>query len=108
MVYCLKGSLRRSQLEIFVSVLNVIKEKPLRLSHITLKAKINFVTVKDCLSQLTEHNLIEERTIIKRKQENVFYALTKKGTKFLKIYQNMTLLFTMKNCHQTQKLHFSV
>ena len=101
-MHCLKESLRRSQLEIIVDVLNVIKEKPQRLSHITLKAKINFATVKDCLIQLAIHNLIEERTVIKRKQENVFYALTQKGIKFLKTYQNMTFMFTMKNCNQKQ------
>ena len=92
----MKESLRRSQLEISADVLKLIKEKPLRLSHITLKAKINFVTVKACLSQLNKHNLIEEKVVIKRKQENVFYAITKKGTKFLKTYHSFASMFNPK------------
>lgn len=92
-MYYLNGSLRRSKLEIYVGILIAIKDKPLKLTHITLKAKVNFLTIKDSLLQLTQHHLIEERVAKTRKQENVFYAITKKGAKFLKIYQEMVFLF---------------
>lgn len=105
-VYCVKESLRRSQLEIFVDVLNVIKDKPLRLTHITLKAKINFVTLQSFLSQLTQHNLVEERVIKTRKRENIFYAITKKGSKFLRIYCDLNLMFNSKKPIR-QKISFN-
>lgn len=92
----MKESLRRSQLEIFVDVLDVIKDKPLRLTHITLKAKLNFVTLQGFLIQLTQHNLIEEQVVRKRKQENIFYAITKKGSKFLRVYRDLNLMFNSK------------
>jgi predicted transcriptional regulator len=88
--------LRRSQLEIFVDVLNVIKDKPLRLTHITLKAKLNFITLQSLLSQLTQHNLVEERVVKTRKQENIFYVITKKGSKFLRVYRDLNLIFNLK------------
>jgi predicted transcriptional regulator len=91
-----KESLRRSHLEIFVDVLDVIKDKPLRLTHITLKAKLNFVTLQGFLSQLTQHNLIEERVVKTRKRENIFYAITKKGSKFLRVYRDLNLIFNLK------------
>lgn len=101
----MKASLRRSQLEIFVDVLNVIKDKPLRLTHITLKAKLNFITLQSLLSQLTQHNLVEERVVKTRKQENIFYVITKKGIKFLRIYRDLNLIFNLKQPSR-QKITF--
>lgn len=95
-MYCVKEPLRRSQLEIVVDVLNVIKDKPLRLTHITLKAKLNFITLQSSLSQLTQHNLIEERIVKTRKKENIFYAITKKGSKFLMVYRDLNSMFNSK------------
>ena len=89
----MNNPLRSSKLEIYVDVLNVLKDNPLKLTHKTLKAKVNFLTLRDSLLQLIQHNLIEEQVTEKRKHENVFYALTKKGKKFLKTYQQMVLMF---------------
>ena len=100
----MRGSLRRSQLEIFVDILKVIKEKPLRLSHITLKAKINFITVNTCLIQLSHHNLIKERVVKKRKQENTFFAITNEGIRFLKIFQQISVMFSKEKSSSNTKL----
>ena len=97
--------MRRSQLEIFVDVLNVIKDKPLRLTHITLKAKLNFITLQSLLSQLTQHNLVEERIVKTKKQENIFYVITKKGSKFLRVYRDLNLIFNSKQPSR-QKMTF--
>ncbi|MGB9676432.1 MAG: winged helix-turn-helix domain-containing protein, partial [Candidatus Bathyarchaeales archaeon] len=59
---------------------------PLKLTHIMYKANVNCSVLKEYLDFLIKQNLIEERTVGKRR---VVYAITQKGITVLKYFREL-------------------
>ena len=79
--------MRRSKLEIYVDILKVLAQKgPLKLTHIMYKANVNCSVLKEYLDFLLKQNLVEERTIGKRR---VVYAVTQRGITVLKYFREL-------------------
>jgi len=69
--------LRRLKPEIRADILEALAfNGPLKLTHITCKAKVNCNVLKQHLDFLIGQNLVKEKTIRKEKAE---YAITKRG-----------------------------
>lgn len=74
----------RSKLEIYLGVLEVLALRgPLKLTHITYKAKVNHNVLKRHLNFLIKQNLVEERI---SENTKVVYAITKGGWKILRYF----------------------
>ena len=74
--------MRRARLEIQVDILRVLAQHgPLKLSHIMYKANLNGGALKQYLDFFIQHNLVEERTLSKKR---VVYAITQRGRTILK------------------------
>ena len=54
---------------------------PLRITHITSKAKINFVKLENFLDNLIADGLVKEKEV---DQDNVVYMITTKGFRVFK------------------------
>jgi len=79
--------LRRSKLEMYVDILKVLAQRgPLKLTHVMYKANVNCSVLKEYLEFLIKQNLIEERTIGKRR---VVYAVTQRGITVLKYFREL-------------------
>lgn len=79
--------MRRSKLEMYVDILKVLASRgPLKLTHIMYKANVNCSVLKEYLDFLIKQNLIEERTVGKRR---VVYAITQKGITVLKYFREL-------------------
>jgi len=73
---------RRSKPEICVDILKVLAlHGPLKPTHITYKAKVNFNLLKQHLDFLIKQNLVKKRTVGKKK---AVYAITKRGIRVLR------------------------
>jgi len=59
---------------------------PLKLTHIMYKANVNCSVLKEYLDFLMKQNLVEERTIGKRR---VVYAITQRGITVLKHFKEL-------------------
>ena len=79
--------MRRSKLEMYVDILRVLaRHGPLKLTHIMYKANVNCSVLKEYLDFLTKQNLVEERTVGKRR---VVYAITQRGIMVLKYFREL-------------------
>jgi predicted transcriptional regulator len=79
--------MRRSKLEMYIDVLRVLAHRgPLKLTHIMYKANVNCSVLKEYLEFLIKQNLVEERTVGKRR---VVYAITQRGIKVLKYFREL-------------------
>ena len=79
--------MRRSKLEMYVDVLNVLAQRgPMKISHIMYKANLNCDVLKECLNFLIKQNLIEER---KAGKHNLVYANTPRGTQVTKSFKEL-------------------
>lgn len=79
--------MRRSKLEMYIDILKVLTHRgPLKLTHIMYKANVNCSVLKEYLDFLIKQNLIEERTVGKRR---VVYAITQKGITVLKYFREL-------------------
>jgi predicted transcriptional regulator len=68
--------MRRSKLEIYIAVLETLATNgPMRLTKITYKSNLNYVLLKQIVSNLQEKQLIEERKI----NNFLVYAATPKA-----------------------------
>ena len=75
----------RSKLELYVNILEVLAvHGPLRVTRITLKARVNYVLLKRVLDDLIGKSLIEDR---KLKDGEVVFAATTLGRRVLKQYK---------------------
>jgi len=54
------------------------------------KSNVNCTVLKQFLNFLTEHNLIEEQTLRKRKQQKIVYAITERGRTALTYFKEIT------------------
>jgi len=79
--------MRRSKLEMHIDILKVLAQKgPLKLTHIMYKANVNCSVLKEFLDFLTQQNLIEERTLGKKR---TVYAITPRGRKVLTYFREL-------------------
>lgn len=79
--------MRRSKLEMYIDILKVLSQRgPLKLTHIMYKANVNCSVLKQYLNFLIQQDLVEERTIGKKR---VVYAITQKGITVLKYFREL-------------------
>jgi len=79
--------LRRSKLEMYIDILKVLAQRgPLKLTHIMYKANVNCSVLKQYLDFLMEQNLVEERSVGKRR---VVYAISQRGVTVLKHFREL-------------------
>ena len=87
------SSMRRSKLEMYIDILNVLaKRGPLKVTHIMYKANVNCNVLKEYLNVLIKQGLIEERVIGKGR---VVYANTARGTTVLKFFEELNRALTV-------------
>ena len=85
--------MRRSKLETYVDILNVLAQRgPLKVTHIIYEANVNGSVLKEYLSFLIKQGLIEERVAGK---SSVVYANTARGTSVLKFFREMNKVLTV-------------
>ena len=76
--------MRRSKLEMYVDILSVLAHRgPLKLTHIMYKANVNCSVLNEFLDFLMQKELVEERTIKKKRS---VYAITQRGLTVLKYF----------------------
>ena len=80
---------KRGFLEITGEILHILKEKPLKKSHISYKSKLDSRAVSKYLRKTEEANLVK-----KSENDSSYFILTQKGTKFLKTYHELLNLLT--------------
>jgi predicted transcriptional regulator len=75
----------------YIDILKVMaKNGPLKLTHIMYKANLNCSVLKKNLDFLIQQNLIEELTIVKRKNKiKIRYAITEKGRTVVKYFNEV-------------------
>ena len=79
--------MRRSKLEMYVDILKVLAIRgPLKLTHIMYKANVNCSLLKEYLEYLIKQDLIEERTVGKKR---VVFAITQRGITVLKYFKEL-------------------
>ena len=79
--------MRRSKLETYIEILKVLTHNgPLEQSNIMSKTTFNCNLLKEHLSFLTDIDLIEKRTINKRK---AIFAVTQRGITILKYFREL-------------------
>ena len=79
--------MRRSKLEMYIDILRVLAQRgPLKLTHVMYKANVNCSVLKEYLDFLIQQNLVEERTVGKKR---IVYALTERGLKVLKYFREL-------------------
>jgi len=79
--------MRRSKLEMYIDILKVLSHRgPLKLTHIMYKANVNCSVLKQYLDFLIQQNLVEERTIGKKR---TVYAVTQRGISVLKHFREL-------------------
>jgi predicted transcriptional regulator len=86
--------MRRSKLEIYIDILNVLALKgQLKLTHIMYKSNVNCKVLKEQLEFLMKNNLVEEKIL---RKEKVVYGITSKGMQVLKYFREIEQVFPMK------------
>jgi predicted transcriptional regulator len=79
--------MRRSKLEMYIDILKVLSHRgPLKLTHIMYKANVNCSVLKQYLDFLIQQNLVEERTVGKKR---TVYAVTERGVTVLKHFREL-------------------
>jgi predicted transcriptional regulator len=79
--------LRRSKLEIYIDILDVLAMKgQLKLTHIMYKSNVNCSILKEQLEFLIKNSLVEERILGK---EKLVYAVTPRGIQILKAFREI-------------------
>ncbi len=80
--------MRRSKLEMYVDILNVLAHRgPLKLTHIMYKTNVNCNVLTDYLDFLIKQGLVEKRTITKMR---IVFAITQRGINALKYFHELT------------------
>ena len=79
--------MRRSKLEMYIDILKVLaRHGPLKLTHIMYKANINCSVLKQYLDFLMEQNLVEEKSLGKKR---IVYAISERGRTVLKYFREL-------------------
>ena len=80
--------MRRSKLEMYIAILNVLANKgPMKITHILYKANLNCNVLRENLDFLIKQKLVEERTI---KKEHTIFEITQRGINVLKYFKELT------------------
>jgi predicted transcriptional regulator len=86
--------MRRSKLEMYVDILEVLAIKgQLKLTHIMYKSNVNCKVLKSQLEFLMNNGLVEERIL---RREKVVYAITQKGMTTLKAFTQIKQVFPIE------------
>jgi predicted transcriptional regulator len=92
--------LRRSRLETYVDILNVLARKgPLKLTHVMYKANVNCNVLKEYLVFLIKQGLVEERNITR---DRTVFIVTQRGISVLNNFRNLTEALPIVECTQNQ------
>jgi predicted transcriptional regulator len=79
--------MRRSKLEMYIAILNVLAAKgPMKITHVMYKANLNCNVLRANLDFLIKQKLIEERTI---KKEHIVFEITQRGINVLKYFKEL-------------------
>jgi predicted transcriptional regulator len=79
--------MRRGIIEMHIDILKALAHRgPLRLTHLMYRVNINGSVLKEYLGSLVKQNLIEQRTVGKRR---VVYAITQRGITVLKYFREL-------------------
>jgi len=71
----------------YVDILKVLaRSGPLKLTHIMYKANVNCSVLKEYLDFLIAQNLVEEKTVGKKR---IVYAITARGITVLKYFREL-------------------
>jgi predicted transcriptional regulator len=83
--------MRRSKMEMYIDILKVLSHNgPLKLTHVMYKANVNCSVLKEYLGFLIQQRLIEEQiTLKKRNKTKIRYAITERGRKVLKYFNEV-------------------
>ncbi len=82
--------MRRSKLEMYIDILRVLAQRgPLKLTHIMYKANVNCSVLKEYLDFLIQQELIEEKTIGKKR---IVFAVSEKGLSVLKYFRELKVM----------------
>jgi predicted transcriptional regulator len=82
--------MRRSKLEMYIDILRVLSQKgPLKLTHIMYKANVNCSVLKEYLDFLIQQELVEEKTIGKKR---IVYVISEKGSKVLRYFRELKVM----------------
>jgi predicted transcriptional regulator len=83
-------NMRRSKLEMYIDILKVLAQRgPLKLTHIMYKANVNCSVLKEYLDFLIEQELVEEKTVGKKR---IVYVVSEKGLKVLKYFRELKVM----------------
>jgi len=83
-------NMRRSKLEMYIDILKVLAHRgPLKLTHIMYKANVNCSVLKEYLDFLIQQELVEEKTVGKKR---IVYAVSEKGLKVLKYFRELRVM----------------
>ncbi len=79
--------MRRSKLEMYIDILDVLTTRgPLKLTHVMYKANVNCSVLKEHLDFLIKHELVEERSVGKKR---VVFAVTHRGRTIIKTFREL-------------------
>ena len=93
-------TMRRSKLEMYVDILKVLARKgPLKLTHIMYKANVNCSVLKEYLDFLINQELVEEKTVGKKR---IVYVVTEKGLSVLKYFRELKVMLPVVEEGQTR------
>jgi predicted transcriptional regulator len=93
--------LRRSKLETYVDILNLLTHKrPLKLTDIMYKANVNCSLLKENLGFLIKQGLVEERAV---GIGSVVFTVTQRGISVLKYFRELTQTLHSIELAQSQK-----
>ena len=82
--------MRRSKLEMYIDILRVLSQKgPLKLTHIMYKANVNCSVLKEYLDFLIHQELVEEKTVGKKR---IVYVISEKGSKVLRYFRELKVM----------------
>ena len=94
--------MRRSKLEMYIDILKVLaRHGPLKLTHIMYKANVNCSVLKQYLEFLIKQNLVEERTVGKKR---TVYAITDRGITVLKYFRELRGILPIIEESRSQQL----
>lgn len=74
----------------YIDILKVLARRgPLKLTHVMYKANVNCSVLKEFLDFLTQQNLVEERSVGKKR---TVYAITERGRSVLKYFRELKII----------------
>ena len=82
--------MRRSKLEMYIDILRTLAQRgPLKLTHIMYKANVNCSVLKEYLDFLITQELVEEKTVGKKR---IVYVVSGKGLQVLKYFRELKVM----------------